>query len=153
VNDTTTNTTNTTGTLDAVERTVELDHPIDRVWQAISQPDELARWFPNESATLDVRPGGTGELVWIIEGKEIRAEIHVHEVAAPRRFVWSWGHEPSNTTEPVTTVEFELTARPDGGTTLLVRESGFLDERHRAGNTEGWAEETAELVAYLDAAG
>ena len=50
----------------------------------------------------------------------------------------------------MTTVEFELTERAGGGTTLLVRESGFLDEKHRAGNTEGWGEETAELVAYLD---
>ncbi len=145
--------TSTDTPLDALEKTVELPHPIDRVWRAITEPAELAQWFPNESATLDVRPGGTGEFVWHIEGKEIRAEIHVHEVAAPRRVVWSWGHEPTNTTEPVTTVEFELTERADGGTTLLVRESGFLDEKHRAGNTEGWAEETAELVSYLDSAG
>jgi len=138
--------------LDALEKTVELDHPIDRVWRAISDPDEIVRWFPNESATLDVRPGGTGEFVWNLEGKEFRAEVHVHEVAAPHRFVWSWGHEPTNTTEPVTTVEFMLTERPGGGTTLLVRESGFLDDKHRAGNTEGWDEETAELVVYLDAA-
>ena len=138
--------------LDALEKTVELDHPVDRVWRAISDPTEIARWFPNESATLDARPGGKGEFVWNIEGKEFRSEIHVHEVDEPHRFVWSWGHESTNTTEPVTTVEFELTPRTDGGTTLFVRESGFLDEKHRAGNTEGWDSETAELVAYLDAA-
>ena len=32
-----------------------------------------------------------------------------------------------------------------------VRESGFLRETHPTGNLEGWGEETAELVAYLDA--
>ena len=146
------NTQPSTGTtpLDAIERTVELDHPIDRVWRAVTEPSELAQWFPNESATLDVRPGGTGELVWDIDGKEFRTGVEVHEVVEPVRFVWSWGHEPTNTTDPVTTVEFLLSAREDGGTTLLVRESGFLDEKHRSGNTEGWAEETAELVAYLD---
>jgi hypothetical protein len=41
--------------------------------------------------------------------------------------------------------------RHDGGTTLVVRESGFLTDKHRAGNVEGWDAETAELVAYLDA--
>ena len=143
-------TTSTSTPLDAIERIVELRHPIDRVWRAISDPAELAQWFPNDSATLDSRPGGTGEFVWIIEGKEFRSEVHVHEVEAPHRFVWSWGHEASNTTEPVTTVEFLLTPREDGGTTLLVRESGFLQEKHRSGNLEGWGEETAELVAYLD---
>lgn len=143
-------TTAASGTLDAIERTVQLDHPIDRVWRAITEADELALWFPNESATLDVRPGGTGEFVWNIDGKEFRSEVHVHEVQPPVRFVWSWGHEPTNTDEPVTTVEFMLTAREDGGTTLVVRESGFLQEKHRSGNLEGWASETAELVAYLD---
>jgi uncharacterized protein YndB with AHSA1/START domain len=145
VNDTTTHVP-----LDAIERTVELPQPVERVWRAISDPAEIRRWFPNESATLDVRPGGTGELVWDIDGKEFRTGVEVHEVVEPVRFVWSWGHESTNATDPVTTVEFLLSARGDGGTTLLVRESGFLDEKHRAGNTEGWAEETAELVAYLD---
>jgi uncharacterized protein YndB with AHSA1/START domain len=148
--DTTTSTPAGATPLDAIERTLELDHPIDRVWRAISDPDELALWFPNESATLDVRPGGTGEFVWNIDGKEFRSVVHVHEVDPPARFVWSWGHEPTNTDEPVTTVEFMLTSRDDGGTTLVVRESGFLEEKHRAGNDEGWGEETAELVAYLD---
>jgi uncharacterized protein YndB with AHSA1/START domain len=144
------NTTDTTIPLDAIERTLELDHPVDRVWRAITDPTEIAQWFPNESATLEARPGGTGEFVWNIDGKEIRAEVHVLEVEPPHRFVWSWGHEATNTDQPVTTVEFELSERAGGGTTLLVRESGFLDEKHRGGNHEGWGEETAELVAYLD---
>jgi uncharacterized protein YndB with AHSA1/START domain len=148
VNDTTTHLP-----LDAIERTIELPHPVERVWRAISDPAEIGRWFPNESATLDARVGGTGEFVWIIEGKEFRSEIHVHEVDEPRRFVWSWGHEASNTDEPVTTVEFDLAESADGGTTLRVRESGFLAEKHRAGNHEGWGEELAELVAYLEVSG
>ena len=128
---------------------MELDHPIERVWRAISDPAEIVRWFPNESATLDVRPGGTGEFVWNIEGKEFRAEMHVHEVRAADPVRLELGSRGANTDEPVTTVEFELAERDGGGTTLLVRESGFLDEKHRAGNTEGWGEELAELVAYL----
>ena len=112
------NDTTTHVPLDAIERTVELPQPIERVWRAISDPAEIGGWFPNESATLDVRAGGTGELVWVIEGKEFRTEVHVHEVDEPRRFVWSWGHESSNTGDPVTTVEFTLTATDAGGTTL-----------------------------------
>ena len=77
--------------------------------------------------------------MWIIEGKEFRTGVEVHEVDEPVRFVWSWGHEATNTDEPVTTVEFELTERADGGTTLLVRESGFLGEKHRAGNQRAGA--------------
>ncbi len=138
--------------LDAIEKTVELNHPIERVWRAVTEPDELAAWFPNASAVLDVRPGGEGVFAWDFAQDDGSTEHHetrvrVHEVVEPTRFVWSWGH--GDRERPVTAVEFLLTARADGGTTLLVRESGFLDAEHRAGNVQGWDGETAELVAYL----
>ncbi|WP_432041185.1 SRPBCC family protein [Streptomyces cadmiisoli] len=33
-------------------------HPIDRVWHFVTDPDELAEWFPAR-AEIDLRPGGT----------------------------------------------------------------------------------------------
>lgn len=141
--------TNSTTDLSAIEKIVELNHPVDRVWRAISDPAELVHWFPNTSATLDTRPGGVGHWVWDVEQGHFEAEIHVVEVDAPHRLVWTWDHR-EEADQPVTTVEWQLTERADGGTTLLVRESGFVDPAYRAGNAEGWESETAELVAYLD---
>ncbi len=46
-------------------------------------------------------------------------------------------------------MEWRLTARDDGGTTLLLRESGFLTDLHREQNTEGWTAELAELMELL----
>jgi uncharacterized protein YndB with AHSA1/START domain len=135
--------------LAAIEKTVELSHSVNRVWRAISDASELAQWFPNTSATLDLRPGGVGHWVWDIDEGHFEAEIHVEVVEPPHRLVWTWGHEAGNT-DPVTRVEWLLSERPGGGTTLLVRETGFLDEKRRSGNVEGWDSETAELVAYLD---
>jgi uncharacterized protein YndB with AHSA1/START domain len=68
--------------------------------------------------------------------------------------VWSWVHEPDVAFEdaPATRVEWELTARDDGGTTLYLRESGFLTDHHHHQNTTGWDEELGELVALLAAA-
>ncbi|MFI6374144.1 SRPBCC family protein [Streptomyces sp. NPDC050546] len=34
------------------------DHPLDRVWQFVTDPDELERWFPSR-AEIELRPGGT----------------------------------------------------------------------------------------------
>ncbi|GAB2758447.1 SRPBCC family protein [Streptomyces bullii] len=34
------------------------DHPIDRVWHFVTDPDELGHWFPSR-AEIDLRPGGT----------------------------------------------------------------------------------------------
>lgn len=144
--------TSTSTPLDAIEKTVELDHPIERVWRAVTEPEELAAWFPNHDATLEVRPGGTGRFEWRF-GEGDDAERHtstvtVHAVEAPTRFVWSWRNaDRSDAVE--TEVEFLLTARPDGGTTLLVRETGFLDPAARADNVGGWDAETDELIEYL----
>ena len=50
---------------------------------------------------------------------------------------------------PSTRVEWELTARDDGGTTLFLRESDFRTDLHHEQNTEGWTEELAELIELL----
>ncbi|MFE9600407.1 SRPBCC family protein [Streptomyces hokutonensis] len=34
------------------------DQPLDRVWQFVTDPDELAQWFPSR-AEFELRPGGT----------------------------------------------------------------------------------------------
>jgi uncharacterized protein YndB with AHSA1/START domain len=34
------------------------DHPVDRVWQFVTDADELAHWFPSR-AEIELRPGGT----------------------------------------------------------------------------------------------
>ena len=47
-------------------------------------------------------------------------------------------------------VEWTLTPRADGGTTLFLRESGFRRPEQRAENDEGWTSELAELLAYLE---
>ena len=48
-----------------------------------------------------------------------------------------------------TRVEWELTEREDGGTTLYLRESGFLTDSSRQENDGGWDQELGELVELL----
>jgi uncharacterized protein YndB with AHSA1/START domain len=35
-----------------------LNHPIDRVWNAITDPDELTKWLAGEKAIVELRVGG-----------------------------------------------------------------------------------------------
>lgn len=142
--------TDATATLPAIERTLELAAPIERVWRAITDADELARWFPQRAA-WELRAGGTGTFGWDGYGD---FSIQVETVDAPRYLAWRWGREAGSdpATDPsATLVEWWLDARIDGGTTLRLRESGFRAPEHRSGNMEGWAEELAELTALLDA--
>lgn len=79
------------------------------------------------------------------------SEMRVEEVEAPRRIVWSWVGEGGVAFDDAQTtrVEWELTEREDGGTTLYLRESGFLTDSSRQENDGGWDQELGELVELL----
>ncbi len=130
-----------------IERTVEFDVPMERVWKAITDPAKLSKWFGDQTE-LELTVGSHGAMIWDEHGSYA---IRVDEVDAPRRFVWSWVHEPDVAFDdaPSTRVEWTLTRREDGGTTLLLRESGFRSDLHHQQNTDGWTEELAELSGLL----
>jgi uncharacterized protein YndB with AHSA1/START domain len=140
---------------DRIERTVELAHPPNKVWAALTTAEGLAAWFGNEAA-IDLRPGGTARMRWTEEG--FTAHMRVERVEEPRVFGFTWGIYGLAEDDPRRTY-VEFTLEPAGaGTRLTVVESGFAqlpeDAYRKAydGNTEGWAKELGDLAAYLDAA-
>ena len=139
---------------DRIERTVELAHPPSAVWAALTTAEGLGSWFGNE-ATIDLRPGGTARMSWT-DGPT--AEMRVERIEEPTVFGFTWHVYGLPDDDPRRTY-VEFTLEPDGaGTRLTVVESGFAqlpDDAHDKafhGNTEGWASELGDLVAYLDAA-
>lgn len=141
--------TDTASGLAAIERTIELKASPDRVWRAISDPGEVAQWFP-QGATWELQPGAIGSFFFEGDGD---FPIRIEAVDAPHYLAWRWPREAGG--EPVreydaTLVEWWVEARDGGGTTLRVRESGFTDPQHRAGNDRGWTSELAELVDFLE---
>ena len=140
---------------DRIERTVELAHPPQKVWAALTTAKGLGTWFGNEAA-IDLRPGGAAWMRWNEEG--FTAEMRVERVEEPRVFGFTWPIYGLPADDPRRTY-VEFTLEPAGaGTRLTVVESGFAqlpeDVYRKAydGNTEGWAKELGELAAYLDAA-
>jgi uncharacterized protein YndB with AHSA1/START domain len=73
-----------------------LDHSIDRVWRAVTEPAELARWFVAEAPW-------TPEVGEVFEAGGETGRITAFE--PPRLIVWTWGVERYS---------FELTADGDG---------------------------------------
>lgn len=138
-------------TPDEVRRTIEIRAARERVWAALTQPEELLRWFPSEHAAVDLRPGGLASFVW----DESADEAVVDVVEPLSRFVFRW--RPAGLDRPYTTVSFELD-EIENGTRLTLVESGFaslpdqIAERSRGENDEGWREELEELKTYLEAA-
>jgi uncharacterized protein YndB with AHSA1/START domain len=139
---------------DRLERTIELAHPLAKVWAALTTAEGLGTWFGNR-ATIDLRPGGTAQMSWDTGDS---AEMCVERIEEPRVFGFTWHIYGLPEDDPRRTyVEFTLEPTA-AGTRLTVVESGFAqlpeDAHSKAfgGNTEGWAHELGELVAYLDAA-
>ena len=50
----------------SVDISLELAAPVEVVWRALTDPQELVRWFPTDAA-IDPRPGGAFTISW--EGK------------------------------------------------------------------------------------
>jgi uncharacterized protein YndB with AHSA1/START domain len=140
---------------DRIERTVEIAHPPEKVWAALTTAEGLGAWFGDE-ATIDLRPGGAARMRWDEEG--FTAQMRVERVEEPAVFGFTWPISGLPEDDPRRTY-VEFTLEPAGtGTRLTVVESGFAqlpeDAYRKAydGNTEGWAKELGELADYLDAA-
>ena len=138
---------------DRIERTVELAHPPKKVWAALTTAEGLGTWFGHQ-ATIDLRPGGTGQMTWNSGDK---AEMRIERVDEPTIFGFTW-HIYGLPAEDPRRTYVEFTLEPvDTGTRLTVVESGFAqlpeDDYRKAfsSNTEGWASELGELVDYLNA--
>jgi uncharacterized protein YndB with AHSA1/START domain len=101
---------------DSVRREIVLAEPREDVWRALTEPDELARWFAND-VELDARPGGSGRFRWD-DGSERRAVVE--EVEPGRRFAFRW--RDASEAEPETLVVLTLHDDP-AGTRLSVVEA------------------------------
>ena len=92
-----------------------LHHPVEAVWRAITDPDELAHWFPARIKP-DLRVGG--RVSFADEGAAGEEGV-VTEVDAPRRFAFRWGGGE---------LRFELEPEDDGAACRL-RFTHVLPER------------------------
>ncbi|WP_433580067.1 SRPBCC domain-containing protein [Nocardia brasiliensis] len=139
---------------DRIERVLELHHPLEKVWRALTTPEGLGGWFGSRAEIDELRPGGTARVWWAADGPHT---LWIQHVEPPRRFSFTWAIEglPSGDSRR-THVEFALSPTATG-TRLTVTETGFaqLPEDLAGaydGNVKGWAAELTELTEYLDAA-
>jgi uncharacterized protein YndB with AHSA1/START domain len=139
-----------------ITRTLDLTHPQQKVWDALTTLDGLTGWFGSH-ADGEVAPGQDVRMRW--EQYDNAEQTLAIKVVDPMSvFAYSWAINGAPDGDPRRTyVEFAL--EPTGtGTRLTVTESGFAQlpdewlEKTYQGNTEGWQAELGELVTYLDAA-
>lgn len=144
-----------------IERRIEIEAPVDRVWQALVDAAELSAWF---RVTIDgtIQAGRTITMTSTLPSHAgMTFDVDIVELTRPTRVVWRWhpGDPETNTDysdEPKTTVVFTLTAL-GGRTRVEVSETGFdqisLARRAKAfaDNSQGWTEVTVWLKDHVEA--
>ena len=101
-----------------------LAQPVERVWRAVTDPSELAHWFPS-AVRGEVAPGG--RLTFDFPGGDMTLECEVVELDPPRRFAFTFGDD---------VLRIELDPAGDG---CLLRFTCLFDDPARASrDAAGW---------------
>ena len=102
------------------------DHPVERVWQAVTDPDRMSAWFPSPEIAYEARVGGTITLA----GDPYAEEAGAGRVTAwdpPRRFAFEWGED-----------ELAITLSPHGTGCRLVFVDFLASPGGAARQAAGW---------------
>lgn len=110
-----------------------LRHPPEKVWRAITEPEQLAGWFP---ARIEGERAAGAPLRFVQEGGSMDGKIIEHE--PPRLFGYTWGDA---------VMRFEL--RPDPAGTLLIFTHTFDERPSAASFAAGWHQCLDALTGVL----
>jgi uncharacterized protein YndB with AHSA1/START domain len=146
-------------TENTIEKRIEIDAPVSRVWRALTDSRQFGEWFRCE---IDAP---------FVQGQPVKARIThpgyehmtwegtVQRMEPERVFSFTWHPYPLDPTvdyskETPTLVEFQLEPAQNG-TVLVVTESGFdkipeyrRDEAFRM-NEGGWSGQVKNIAQYV----
>jgi uncharacterized protein YndB with AHSA1/START domain len=134
-----------TGTYDQVEGSPVVrfertfPHGPAHVWEAISDSDRLAQWFPTSVEFEELRPGAPITFRFAEDRYPAMSGVF-REVSPPRRLSFTWGDD---------VLTFELEER-DGGAACRLAFSVVLDSADKAArDAAGWDDRLDMLDAVV----
>lgn len=119
-----------------------LQHPPQKVWRAITEPDELAQWFPARVET-ELRVGAPMRFAFEDAPLDQSPDGEITELDPPKVFAYRWGED---------VLRWEILPE-DGGCRLLFTHALSNAQggaATAARNAAGWDECLATLTARLD---
>lgn len=141
---------------DSIRREMVLKASRDKVWDALTRPDLLTKWFSHQMDVESLSVGTEFRFDWRPEYGYSRAIVEVMDPKS--HFAYRWENDSEDQSipfadVPTTLVSFSLEAIPEG-TRLTVVESG-ITQMHRPAkvfseNSQGWDSELAELKTYVE---
>jgi uncharacterized protein YndB with AHSA1/START domain len=129
---------------DTIVQEVTIKAAAERVFAALTNPDELLKWWAAEGrfrathVESDLRPGGRWSMRVVSDrtGDVSCTPVHgeFRAIDPPRLLIFTWIREEEH--HPETLVRWDL-EETDGVTTVRVTHSGLTSERLRTRNS-GW---------------
>jgi uncharacterized protein YndB with AHSA1/START domain len=147
---------------DRIEKTVDIDAPVERVWQALADHAAFGQWF-GVKLEQPFKPGEEASGFITYPGWEhIRWRAIVVTMDPPRLFSFTWhpyaiDPDVDYSGGTPTLVEFRLVSKGQG-THLTVTETGFASlPAHRQPdvlrmNDSGWAQQVLNIKSHVEKA-
>ena len=128
---------------------LDIDADVEAVWQAISEGEEIARWFAPQAKS---QPGEGGS-IWMSWDGSYEGELLIRKWLPNQHLQTSWRVKPPDGEAVELLVDYHLEGR-GGGTRLRLVHSGFhstedwddIVDSHR----RGWAVELRSLRHYVE---
>jgi uncharacterized protein YndB with AHSA1/START domain len=146
---------------DRIERSIDLQAPRDRVWQALTDAEEFGDWFGLKLQGQRFVPGQSNHAQLSIKGYEhVSLHLQIERIEPKTTMAYRWHPFAVDTSvdysvEEPTLVTFTLADAADGGTRLTVVESGFdrvpAHRRLEAWrmNSAGWEGQLRNITQHL----
>jgi uncharacterized protein YndB with AHSA1/START domain len=135
----------------------DLSAPPSRVFRALTEPGELARWwgpdgFQIPSIESDLRPGGSYRIAMQPpDGALFYLAGEFRELDPPRLVSYTFRWEDPNPEDRETLVTLSLREIGGGSTELALDQGDFATERRRALHEQGWTQSLNHLEQLMAA--
>ena len=153
---------NPSASTDRIERSIVINAPRDRVWQALANAETFGTWFGADLKGQTFAPGKRARGNLSACGHDnLFFDVIVERVEPQSLFSYRWHPAPIDpaidySVEEPTLVTFTLKDAPDNGTLLTVLETGFdkvpphrrLDAFRM--NGVGWDAQIKKFVQYVE---
>ncbi len=132
----------------------EFDAPVQVVFDAWADPQQLVQWWGPEGMTtpvceMDVRVGGAWKTVMrSSEGKDHTVSGVYKEIDPPHRlaFTWAWINDGVRGHETLVTIQL---TDAGGKTRMHFEQRTFEETEHRVHHNQGWTSSFRSLEKYL----
>ena len=122
------------------EDSITIDAPIEKVWEAVTTPELIKRWFFGVDTETDWKEGSPIVHRGEYQGRPYEDKGTILQIDPPRLLVhshWSPASGVADSPENYERVSWELTDQ-EGQTELTIRESNLPSEEAKATSEKSW---------------